>query len=213
MTKADTPMSSDGSWGDPGSQARIESRHGPVTTVVSRAVKPGREPEFERWAHGIIGAASHFPGQLTASVLHDPGGRDYHVLFQFTDRARLDAWMASEERRRWLDQLEDLIEEDRGVQQTTGLETWFQLPSSRVATMKPPPRWKMWVVSLIALYPLVLAFLAFAAPHVREWPLLARAALFPFVLLTVMTYGVMPLVTRFAARWLRPAGGGSKRRP
>jgi hypothetical protein len=40
----------------------------------------------------------------------------------------------------------------------TGLETWFRLPGGDVPTMKPPPRWKMWLVSIVAVYPLVLAF-------------------------------------------------------
>ena len=175
-------------------------------------MKPGKEPEFERWAHGIITASSHFPGHLTASVLHDPGSRDYHVLFQFAKRSQLDAWMDSQERRRWLTQVQEMIEEERGVQQTCGLETWFKLPSSKTPTMKPPPRWKMWLVSLVALYPLVLAFLVLVAPHVTGWPLAARAALFPFVLLTLMTYAIMPVVTRVATRWLRPAERGSRRR-
>jgi uncharacterized protein len=193
--------------GDPDPEARAldgpPSRHERVTTVVSRRVKPGKEAEFERWAHGIIAASSSFPGHLTATVFHDAGSPDYHVLFQFTDQSRLESWMDSDERNRWLDKLGDLIEEDRGVQQTTGLEAWFTLPGSKATTITPPPRWKMWTVSLIALYPLVLLFLAFVAPHVSRWPLVLRAALFPFVLLTLMTYVIMPVVTRLTSRWLR----------
>ncbi|MDP9341987.1 MAG: antibiotic biosynthesis monooxygenase [Actinomycetota bacterium] len=194
-----------------------EPRTGPVgervTTVISRTVRPGREGDFGQWVHGIIEASSVFPGHLSASVLHDPGSRDYHVLFQFTDRSRLDAWMESGERKEWLARLEGVIEAERGVQHTTGLETWFTLPGAGVPTMKPPPRWKMWLVSLAALYPLALLFLALVAPHVKGWPLVARAALLPFCLLTLMTYVVMPVVTRLAARWLRPAGGGSQGEP
>jgi len=177
-----------------------------VTTVVSRRVKSGREPDFEPWVHGVIDASSSFPGQLTASVLHDAGTRDYHVLFQFTDQDLAEAWMNSDERNRWLAKLSDMIEEDRGVQQTTGLETWFTLPTSDVPTMKPPPRWKMWAVSLMAVYPLALLFLTFVSPHVSRWPTPIRALLLPFVLLTLMTYVVMPIVTRMARRWLRPPG-------
>jgi antibiotic biosynthesis monooxygenase (ABM) superfamily enzyme len=204
-------MPPDAPAGEPATAPRAESRPERVTTVVSRRVRPGKEPEFERWVHGIIAASSSF--HLAASVLHDRGSRDYHVLFQFTDQACLDAWMDSEERSRRLAGLAELIEEERGVQQTTGLETWFMLPGSNVPTMKPPPRWKMWMVSMIALYPLVLAFLTFVGPHVKSWPLAARAALFPFVLLTLMTFVVMPVVSRVAARWLRPAGGGSRSGP
>jgi antibiotic biosynthesis monooxygenase (ABM) superfamily enzyme len=116
--------------------------------LYSRRVKPGREADFEAWAHGIVAASHQFPGHLGASVLDDPGSREYHILFRFTDRASLRAWLDSAERRRRLARVADLVEADQGLQQLTGLETWFTLPGAAVATMKPPPRWKMWLVSV-----------------------------------------------------------------
>ena len=125
--------------------------------LYSRRVRPGREADFETWAHGIVAAARQFPGHLGASV-----------------------------------------------QQLTGLETWFKLPGSNVPTMKPPPRWKMWLVSLVAVYPLVLAFQALLVPKMTRLPLALRALLFPLVLLSLMTFVVMPMVTRLLRRWLGP---------
>ena len=43
--------------------------------------------------------------------------------------------------------------------------------------MKPPPRWKMWLVSLVAVYPLVLAFQALLVPRMVRLPLPLRALL------------------------------------
>jgi antibiotic biosynthesis monooxygenase (ABM) superfamily enzyme len=186
----------------------------PVTVLYSRRVKPGREADFEAWAHGIVAAARQFPGHLGASVLDAPGSREYHILFSFADRRSLRAWLDSTERHRWLARVGDLLEADRGLQQLTGLETWFKLPGSTVPTMKPPPRWKMWLVSLMAVYPLVLAFQVLLVPRVAGLPLALRALLFPLVLLTLMTFVVMPVVTRLLRRWLgsrqevEPAEGG-----
>jgi antibiotic biosynthesis monooxygenase (ABM) superfamily enzyme len=70
--------------------------------------------------------------------------------------------------------------------------------------MKPPPRWKMWLISLVAVYPLVLAFQAAAVPRMTGLPLPLRALMFPLVLLTLMTFVVMPAVTRVLHRWLGP---------
>ena len=78
-------------------------------------------------------------------------------------------------------------------------------PTSPMEQRGAVTRWKMWVVSLFGLYPLVLGFLAFLAPHVARWPLPARAALFPFVLLTLMTYVILPVLTRLMGRWLSGA--------
>jgi antibiotic biosynthesis monooxygenase (ABM) superfamily enzyme len=179
----------------------------PVTVLYSRRVKPGREADFEAWAHGIVAAARQFPGHLGASVLGAPGSREYHILFSFADRRSLRAWLESAERQRWLARLGDLLEADRGLQQLTGLETWFKLPGSNVPTMKPPPRWKMWLVSLVAVYPLVLAFQVLLVPRMTTLPLPLRALLFPLVLLTLMTFVVMPMVTRLLRRWLGPRPG------
>jgi uncharacterized protein len=176
----------------------------PVTVLYSRRVKPCREADFEAWARGIVAAARQFPGHLGASVLDAPGSREYHILFSFADRRSLRAWLDSEERRRWLARVGELLEADRGLQQLTGLETWFKLPGANVPTMTPPPRWKMWLVSLIAVYPMVLAFQALVVPRMARLPLPLRALLFPLVLLTLMTFVVMPMVTRALRRWLGP---------
>jgi antibiotic biosynthesis monooxygenase (ABM) superfamily enzyme len=176
----------------------------PVTVLYSRRVKPGREADFETWARGIVAAARQFPGHLGASVLDAPGSREYHILFSFADPRSLRAWLDSDERRRWLARVGELLEADRGLQQLTGLETWFKLPGANVPTMTPPPRWKMWLVSLIAVYPLVLAFQALVVPRMARLPLPLRALVFPLVLLTLMTFVVMPMVTRALRRWLGP---------
>jgi antibiotic biosynthesis monooxygenase (ABM) superfamily enzyme len=176
----------------------------PVTVLYSRRVKPGRKADFEAWAHGIVAASRQFPGHLSASVLDDPDSREYHVLFSFADRRSLREWLDSDERRWWLARVGELVEADQGLQQLTGLETWFKLPGSKVPTMKPPPRWKMWLVSMVAVYPLVLAFQVLVVPRMAGLPLPLRALAFPLVLLTLMTFVVMPVVTRVLRRWLGP---------
>jgi antibiotic biosynthesis monooxygenase (ABM) superfamily enzyme len=180
----------------------------PVTAVFSRRVKPGREAEFEDWAHGVIAAATRWPGHLGASVLHEPDSPWYHLVYKFTDRRRFRDWIESDERNQWLGRVEGLTEDsERELQQTTGLETWFDLPGQE-PTRRPPPRWKMWLVSLVAVYPLVVLFQWALAPRMEGLPLPVKAAVFPLVLLSLMTYVVMPLVTRALRRWLRPSRGG-----
>jgi antibiotic biosynthesis monooxygenase (ABM) superfamily enzyme len=57
----------------------------------------------------------------------------------------------------------------------------------------------MWLVSLFAIYPLVVAFQALLVPSIKTWPLLLRSAILPLMLLTLMTFVVMPVVTRDSA--------------
>jgi uncharacterized protein len=88
------------------------------------------------------------------------------------------------------------------VQRATGLETWFTLPGERAVV--PPPRWKMLLVTLIGAYPLVVLLSAFVLPSLEGWPLLVRAAVVPVVVLSLMTYLVMPQLTRLLSGWLYP---------
>ncbi len=89
-------------------------------------------------------------------------------------------------------------------QRITGLETWFASQRSPAETMKPPPRWTMWLASFAGAYPLVVLFQWLLAPTLEDLPLLIRSAVFPLVLLSLMTYAMMSLVTRLMHGWLYP---------
>jgi len=181
----------------------------PAVAVFARRVRVGREAEYERLAREAIAAAETFPGNLAATMLHERGTPDYTLVYSFADRHSLGKWLDSGARRRFGAEADAISDAHQKLQDVTGLETWFMLP--RRETIKPPPRWKMWLVSLLALYPLVVVFQRWLAPEVKTWPLLARAAVFPLILLTLMTYLVMPQVTRLLRAWLYPDGGGSRR--
>ncbi|SFL24234.1 antibiotic biosynthesis monooxygenase [Geodermatophilus ruber] len=177
-------------------------RDDPVTAVFSWRAAPGREEEFADWAQEAHAATARFRGHLGATVIHEDGSRDFHLIHQFAHQSDLQRWLDSEERARWVERGAALADARTAVQQRTGLETWFHVPSHPTAMMRPPPRWKMWLVSLLAIYPLVLAFQTFVVPRTESLPLPVRSALFPLVLLTLMTYVVMPVVTRGLRRWL-----------
>ena len=171
----------------------------PVTVTVARHVAAGREREFEDWYDGIIAAAGRFPGFLGAGVLrpHTAGG-DWHVVYRFADPAALQRWETSQERAGWLRKAEDLAQDTR-VSHVTGLETWFSLPGR---TAPAPPRWKMFFVTLLAIVPLVLLMNLTVLPLLGGWPLIARTLVFSGTLTGLMTWVVMPRLTRLFRRFL-----------
>ena len=57
----------------------------PVTTIISRKVKAGREAEYERWMAGICAAAPASPGYLGSEVIK-PSSKskpEYIIIFRF----------------------------------------------------------------------------------------------------------------------------------
>jgi antibiotic biosynthesis monooxygenase (ABM) superfamily enzyme len=148
----------------------------------------------------MVKASEAFPGHLASTVLHEEDSPDYTLLYSFIDRPALQAWLDSPDRRALLRRADELAEQHLRLPPLTGLETWFTLPHR--ATIKPPARWKMWLVSLLAIYPLVVIFQAAIVPSIKTWPLLVRSAVLPLTLLTLMTFLVMPVVTRVVQPWL-----------
>jgi antibiotic biosynthesis monooxygenase (ABM) superfamily enzyme len=175
---------------------------GPVTVVVRHRVKPGRETAFEQWQRGINEAALKFTGHLGFHVVRpsDPKRLEYLVIFKFDTLANLERWEQSDERRTWLEKVEPFVVHAPALERHTGMEVWFTPPPGR----GQPARYKMVVVTFLALYPLISLVQATLSPHLSEWPLLLRTLTTTVLLILVMTYAAMPLVTRLLSRWLYP---------
>jgi antibiotic biosynthesis monooxygenase (ABM) superfamily enzyme len=176
----------------------------PVTAVASRRVKQGREQEFEERLSGILAAASEAPGYLGSEVLRPSDSEDdneYRVVFRFDHASNLHAWENSEERQRWLRELEPLLHEEK-VHVLTGLETWFTLPSK--VGEPSPPRYKMVVVTWLGVFPIVTIIFSLFGHWLNLLPTLVRTLVFTAVMVTLMTYVIMPRMTRLFSFWLYP---------
>lgn len=173
--------------------------------MASRRVKPGREREFEDWVRGIFAAANAFPGYLGSEVLRpsdDPEDDEYRIIFRFDHASNLHAWENSEERQRWLRKARPLLQEEEKIQVLTGLETWFTLPSKPAEP--PPPRYKMAVVTWLAVFPVVAVIFYVFGQWLNLLPTLLRTLVFTAVMVVLMTYVIMPRMTRLFAFWLYP---------
>jgi antibiotic biosynthesis monooxygenase (ABM) superfamily enzyme len=175
----------------------------PVTAVASRRVRPGREEEFEQWTSGILAAANGFSGYLGSEVLRPAGPEDdeYRIVFRFDHASNLKRWESSEERRRWLREVKPLVREEN-VRVLTGLETWFTLPQR--PGEPAPPRYKMAVITWLAVFPLITAIFVAFEPLLNQLPMLLRTLVLTVVMVTLMTYVVMPRLTRLFSFWLYP---------
>jgi uncharacterized protein len=169
----------------------------PVTVTIARRVAPGREAEFEAFSSALTRAATTHPGFLGAGMLR-PGhvGEPWHVVFRFDSVDHLRAWELSPERAELLASGEDLVR-STDVQRVTGLETWFALPSR---TAPAPPRWKMFVVSVVGIFVLQLVFNLVLQPFAL--PVVLRIALVAVAVTGLMTWFVMPRLARLLQDWL-----------
>jgi hypothetical protein len=185
------------------------SASGPVTVAITRRVRPEDELLMRAWADAGTQMASHFPGFLGSGwVRPSTGSIDWHMLYRFDGAESLAVWQGSTERNRWLTAGSNLVEDTR-VEHRTGIEGWFDEPAEQVvddlapaAAPPAPPRWKQMVVIWLAFFPTSLALTYLFAPFSETWPPWARVLLSTVVATPLMTYLVLPRVTRMFQPWL-----------
>ena len=177
----------------------------PVTVVLSRQVRPGQEAAFEAVLERLAEAALRFPGHQGVSVLRPAAGgpSSYTIVVHFRSRPELDAWLGSEERGRLLAEADCHADGELEVQEISGLEGWFRIPGSPVVVA--PPRWKMAVVTWVAILPLVELLGQLLVPRLGAMPVLLRPVPVTAISILLMTYLLVPQLTRLLRPWLYPA--------
>jgi hypothetical protein len=176
----------------------IHSRE-PVTALFRRTVKPGQEKAYEAWNETMIQLSEQRPGHISTSVI-DAGNGNYYTLQQFDSHAHLQDWLQSKERHAHLHDLGAMADEMPEPAAMTGMETWFRLPGQVMS--RHIPRWKLVIVTFSVIYILATLYNGILAPHLHSWPLLLRSALLPACMVVLMTYIIMPNLTKILRSWL-----------
>lgn len=87
------------------------------------------------------------------------------------------------------------------VRTIDGCEGWFV--KADYAPPVPPKRWKMAVITLIALYPTVLGLSVALKPLTHAWPMPISMLVNVGLTIPVMTWVLMPALTDRLGPWLR----------
>lgn len=178
------------------------SMQGPVTVVVSRMVKPDRQADYESWLDGITAEAAKFDGYLGTDVIRPNDHRhpEYVIIFRFAGYDALRAWQTSPVRRTWMDRSDDLAVREAHTEVLSGAEYWFTAPAA-----PRPARYRQAVVTWLAIYPLITVILLLIGPGLSGLPLYLRTLVVSVTLVVLMTFVIMPYMTRWFAGWLFPA--------
>ena len=173
-----------------------------VTAVITHRVRPGREAGYEEWIKGIGVDALNFEGYLGAHILRPEMGvtADHVIVVQFDTCQHLDNWMQSETRRDWVERVKPLIREPESIKVLTGLEPWFQLPGE--PARPAPKRYKQALLVWLGVAIISLLVSPLIGAALTSWPWVLRILMNTGVTVLLLTYWVMPLLTRCFKRWL-----------
>ena len=176
-----------------------------ATVVITHRVCEGKYDDSEIWLNEIAPLCRASPGHLDWHIVPPISGltETYTVIIRFDTTAHLRDWMGSPVRAGLIEKVQPLLVTGDDFFVRSGLDFWFT-PAG--AEAKLPDRWKQYVVTWSAIYPLVLGAPLVVTPVLRHLGvpnnrLLTTLAVTGAVVF-LMVYIVMPRYTRLIKRWL-----------
>jgi uncharacterized protein len=182
----------------------------PVTVIVKRIVKKNKIKEFEEWLSGINREVSRQNGSMGIDIISPTDNEskpEYVIIFRFDNYVNLTKWENSSIRNEWLKKGRELVQTDPDVQKLTGLEFWFTpypKRNSHSMLLDSPRRYKMVIVTI----PVIALLLLTLVPQIHfigeslSIPYSIRFVIAIAIMVLLMTYFIMPLLTKVLRPWL-----------
>lgn len=171
----------------------------PIHLAITRRVRPGCEAEFERAIREFFHSSFVSDGVLGAhllSPLPGTGSREYGILRTFASEGDRAAFYQSPAFQAWERKVGLLTEGHPRYRELHGLEAWFGQSDT------PPPRWKMALTTFVGVYTVTLPLSLTLGPWLQTWPLPLANAAFNLAVVPLLTWAVMPALTRVVRPWL-----------
>ncbi|MGD9850525.1 MAG: antibiotic biosynthesis monooxygenase [Nitrospirales bacterium] len=176
-----------------------------ATAVITHRVRDGQQAGYDAWLNEIgplcRGSRGHLDWQIIRPIAALTA--TYTVIIRFDTTAHLQEWMNSEARKRLIEKVRPLLAQDDDFFIRSGLDFWFTPEGARA---KVPVRWKQFLVTWSAIYPLVLGIPLGVAPVLRQMGVSHDRYLDTLVVtgavVWLMVYLVMPRYTKLIQRWL-----------
>ncbi len=187
-------------------------RPAPISAVVSTRIKPGQEAAYRQWEQKIAAAQSKAPGfQGYRFEPPIPGVQDdWLAILRFDSEAHLQAWLDSPVRQKLLKESESFTQEVHFRIARTGFDQWFPTGG---AGGSGPAAWKMNMVVLLLIYPIVFLFGLFV-----QTPILMGRMQVPFwlalfignVVSVLILDRLVPWTSKHLGWWLQPKSPNPK---
>lgn len=171
-----------------------------ITVAISHFVKQGKEEAFESALRKVIRQAETFEGYGGLRIIkpNSTSENEYLLLARFDNEKNYKAWENSDIRTAWAEELKNYIRKESQIRYQEGLEFWFSVPEAAT----PPTKWKMAVLTWVVIYPLILIFSTLASIYLDFFHLFIRLMIVSMILVTAMTYLIMPRVTKLFSKWI-----------
>jgi antibiotic biosynthesis monooxygenase (ABM) superfamily enzyme len=170
-----------------------------VRMVTSYLLRDGGTSVHRAVHDDVMKELDNYPGFREREILDAVPGvqSETVVILTFDDETSLRRWLDSDARRQLLSRLDPHIEGTYTTSVLGGFAGWFTFDSST-----EPARWKQALVVLIALFPLSLSITYIRSLLWPDAPMVPAVFLGNVVGIALLTWLVMPPLTRRLSSWL-----------
>lgn len=176
-----------------------------ASVVITHHILDGKQSQYEKWLDEIVPVTKHSEGFIDLQIVRPIPDLTfvYTVIIRFDTINHLKSWMESDNRKKLIEKANPLFRKNDRYQIRSGLDFLFTTENEG---NKVPVRWKQFLATWSAIYPLsvlipsltipVLRFLHFPANHYSDG--LINSGIIVFL----MVFAVMPNYTRLIKKWL-----------
>lgn len=177
-----------------------------TSLVIEYEVSQDQELQFRQWQLELRSAVRNFKGYLNTDICAPIKGvqNKWYIIVHFDNSANLTQWLDSDSRHNLIKFGKKNFGSYQYKKLGTGLEKWFFNRAGQ--NYSNPSAWKQNFAVLFGLYPTVMIeTLLFSQLGLMEsWSLAPKVFVNNLVSCSLLTWAVMPFVTRLLNFWLRP---------
>lgn len=153
--------------------------------------------DFEKWKSEAVHRIETFKGFLNITFLNRVQETDYyHVLIRFDTEQNVNFWLHSNERKKIFNESDAKWLTDRYEVVQNWNVFWFRI-------FEGTKKWKQWVVTFIAVYPLTIIIPMMVKLIAKVIPLYFFAGIISALMISgFMIFLVMPFIHKLFKKWL-----------
>jgi len=176
-----------------------------AAVVITHRVRDDKLALYEEWLTEIAPLCRASPGYLDWHIVRPIPGltATYTVIIRFDSESNLRAWMESPTRAGLIQKVQPFFLKGDDFFLSSGLDFWFT-PAGAKAQV--PVRWKQYLVTWSAIFPLVLGVPMLITPVLDQFSLgdnrVVTTLAVTGTVVFLMVYVVMPRYTKLIKRWL-----------
>jgi len=175
-----------------------------ASVVITHHILNDKQADYEKWLNEIVPITKHSAGFIDLQIVRPIPDLTYvyTVIIRFDTIENLRNWMESDNRKRMIEKANPLFRKNDNYKIKSGLDFLFDSESET----KVPVRWKQFLVTWSAIYPLSILVPLVSIPLLRFLKIppfhYSDALLNSGIIVFLMVFVVMPNYTKLIRKWL-----------